>query len=145
MYNVTGATSEVNRVVQDHYLDLLPSVPGPATKRTLEIRTLIPFDCADVHYLKYGYSQEIAIGLDATEVNGLLKFARETTERAIEAPPNHGHYHRYNLRPSIQHHIDPSAPTLAFLRYLPWGPAGFGRGFSMSAQERNFIKICEFH
>lgn len=138
------AENEINAFARNYFPDLLPSVPS-LQERTLDIHIANPFDAAgNPHHPKRGHWKETAIGVSVKEVNGLVKFARKTTETLAGVPPERRSSRQTSQGPTISNQMTNSRPAVDILRHMPWIPPDFGRGFHMTAQDESLLRFCGY-
>jgi hypothetical protein len=136
------AENEINAFARNYFPDLLPSVPS-LQERTLDIHIANPFDADGIpHHPKRSHWKETAIGVNVKEVNGLVKFARKTTEKSADVPPERRICRQTTQGPTISNQMTNSRPMVDILRHTPWLPPDFGRGFHMTAQDESLLRFC---
>ena len=136
------AENELNAFARNYYPDLLPSVPS-LQELTLDFHIENPFDADGTsHHPKVSHWKETAIGVNVKEVNGLVKFARKTTEILADVPPERRNCRKTTQGPTVLNHMSNSRSTVDVLRHMPWLPPDFGRGFHMSAQDESLLRFC---
>ncbi|KAI4233854.1 MAG: hypothetical protein LQ349_004153 [Xanthoria aureola] len=109
------------------FIELEPSVPDPL-QRKVDVCTKNPFMVTGIaHHPKHNHWKETANAQSVKEVNGLLKFSRNTTGSTANLSSE-----GRSAKASPAEH---EQAVTKILRRLPWLPRDFGRGFHMTINE----------
>lgn len=105
-------------------------------QRKVDVCTKNPFMVTGIaHHPKHNHWKETANAQSVKEVNGLLKFSRNTTGSTAHLSSG-----RRSAKASPAEH---EQAVTKILRRLPWLPRDFGRGFHMTINEGALLAFCE--
>lgn len=141
--NATDAETDATNASRDddaaRFPELIPSVPD-SSQREVGGSVANPFMRDGIaHHPKHGHWRETAKLRNVKEVNGLLKFSRNTTGNTAYSSLGRRPFNWNSPKASVDGRI------AKIIGQLPWLPRDFGRGFAMTVNEAALLAFCKWN